>query len=150
MASQKPDFPALLSPGIHKLSLHQLYELTVMAYPPDSRRADLFGRFALFCNELTRLGVGGYTWVDGSFMTNKPEPDDIDCVLWPRAIRQLSPADVQGFKDLVSRPIARARFGIDLYVEDQLGDFNREAYWRGVWGFCHDGKTAKGFAEVAL
>ena len=46
----------------------------------------------------------------------------------------------------------RAAFGIDLYVavpgpNEQL---NREAYWRGMCGFQHDGRSAKGFVELMI
>lgn len=150
MASQKPDFPALLQPGIKKLSLQQIFELTVSGLPVDPRREDLFGRFALFCSEITALGVSGYTWVDGSFLTEKFDPDDVDCVLWPTVEGVMSDENAAKFMGIVSRPYAKARFGLDLYIEYALRDFHREAYWKGVMGFCHDGVTAKGFAEVSL
>lgn len=47
---------------------------------------------------------------------------------------------------------AETIYSLDFYLEmappDQI--FHREAYWRGILGFCHDRVTAKGFAEITI
>lgn len=151
----KPDFPALLIPGMHALTLDELFALAVAPYPNDERRADLFQKLTTWADALKAIGISGQLWLDGSFLTEKPGPGDIDCVLWsPTWIDpdQITHADKAQAMKLLNRAHAEAIFDLDLYLETPATDqiFHREAYWRGILGFCHDRLTAKGFAEIAL
>jgi len=151
----KPDFPALLVPGVHDLSLGDLHALAVAPFPEDRQRATLYQNLTNWTAALSAYGVGGTLWVDGSFLTEKPGPSDIDCVFWSPywgpAARQ-SPADMQQVTQLLDGPTAKNLFGLDLYLEMPEADelLHRQAYWRGLFGFCHDRVTAKGLAEVRI
>ncbi|NLR74007.1 hypothetical protein HF682_02385 [Leeia sp. IMCC25680] len=102
------------------------------------------------------LGLSGTLWLDGSFLTGKPAPNDIDCVLWgPHWIHNtddLTEAKKAEAFHLLDRAIVGKLYNIDLYIEAPTDDqkFNREAYWGGVLGFAHDRSTAKGFAEIGI
>lgn len=151
----KPDFPALLAPGIHNFSMPALHALAVAPFAGDAQRNDLYQRFMAWVGALQACGVSGSLWLDGSFLTEKPGPSDIDCVLWyPHWVSAVSntPANRQRLQRLCERVSARSQFGLDLYVEipDAAKLIHRQAYWRGFLGFCHDRVTAKGFAEVSL
>ena len=152
---QKPDFPALLEPGMHPLTLESPHELAVAPFPNDSRRAELYEKLRLWASALRASGVRGTLWLDGSFLTEKVGPSDIDCILW-----NPSWVDEKGATDqvksevlkLLDRASAGALFNLDFFMETPAPDrvFHREAYWRGILGFCHDRVTAKGFAEIGL
>lgn len=146
----KPDFPTLLDPGIHQLTIQQLHELAVSPFG-EQRRDDLFEKFKQWYDAVVHVGVGGKIWIDGSFMTMKPNPSDIDCVLWAPAWTKGTPTndDIQAVSQLMDRSHAGAVYNLDLYLENAV-EFDREAYWSGVFGFGHDRTKAKGFAEIVL
>lgn len=151
----KPDFPALLAPGMHNLTLPALHALAVAPFAADVRRADLFQKLTTWAGALQACGLGGTLWLDGSFLTEKPDPGDIDCVLWNpgwASAASATPANQLQVQTLLDRATAENLYGLDLYViaTPPGGGFHEEAYWRGVLGFGHDRVTAKGFAEVNL
>lgn len=151
----KQDFPALLAPGMHTLTLPGIHALAVAPFPGDARRGGLYDNLQKWTEALNACGVRGTLWLDGSFLTEKPGPSDIDCVLW--SPNWLSPANVtphseQQVRRLLDKPTVKGLFDLDLYIEvpDQLQLIHRQAYWRGFFGFCHDRVTAKGLAEVNI
>lgn len=151
----KSDFPALLAPGLHTLTLPQLHALAVAPFPLDARRQDLFDKLTTWAGAVHSAEARGILWLDGSFLTEKPGPDDIDCVLWSpvwATPTSATPANQQQLQRLLDQPTAKAIFGLDFYLEAPAPDmvFHREAYWRGVLGFAHDRVTAKGFAELHI
>ncbi|WP_059844603.1 DUF6932 family protein [Burkholderia thailandensis] len=152
----KPDFPPLLQPGMHNMTIDELHALAVAPFGGDVRRQELYQNLTRWCGALQALGIAGTLWLDGSFLTEKPSPGDIDCVLWyPRWVNGLlndTPALRQQVGNLLDKASAESIFGLDLYLEMPPPDgvFHQEAYWRGVLGFGHDRVTAKGFAEINL
>jgi hypothetical protein len=151
----KSDFPALLPPGLHTMTLPPLPALAVAPFPQDPRRQDLFDKLSTWSIAVQSADARGILWLDGSFLTQKPGPDDIDCVLWspvwatPASATQ---ANQQQLQRLLDQPTAKAIYGLDFYLEMPAPNmvFHREAYWRGVLGFAHDRVTAKGFAEIHI
>lgn len=151
----KVDFPALWPPGKHVLSLDQIRERAVEPYPDCARRAELYEKLDAWVTELRAIGIVGTVWVDGSFATEKAEPGDIDCVLWSPGWGDPALDTLENrnrAEQLLERGAARAVFDLDLFVVDPSPDelMHEEAYWRGLWGFCHDRATAKGFVEIEL
>ncbi|MGN6118701.1 MAG: DUF6932 family protein [Rhodanobacter sp.] len=151
----KPDFPALLAPGIHNLTMPALHALAVAPFVGDVQRNDLYQRFTTWLGGLHACGVSGSLWLDGSFLTEKQGPSDIDCVLWYpdwTSPASATPANEQQVRHLLDKASARSLFGLDLYIEmpDPAELMHRQAYWRGLFGFCHDRVTAKGLAEVGV
>jgi hypothetical protein len=151
----KPDFPPLLPPGMHPLSLQELHDLAVGPFGADVKRAELFQKFQIWAEAVRAAGISGQLWLDGSFLTEKAEPGDIDCILWnPRWVDDAfdTPETHALLNRLFDHAHAEAMYGLDFYLETPAPDqiFHREAYWRGILGFCHDRTTAKGFAEITL
>lgn len=150
---QKADHPALFLPGVHRITEQIMFEFAVSAFPLDTKRSQLFGQFGQWSRRLRNLGVTGTLWIDGSFLTSKFEPGDIDLVLWnPEATQPLNSAGRQEVFDLFDHAAIKLLYGLDLYVEYPPAEelIHREAYWKGFFGFCHDRVTAKGFVEVSL
>ena len=149
----KPDFTALLPAGLHIHTLASVEALAVLPFPGDTRRVLLFRQLSGWVQALQSANVSGILWIDGSFMTEKYGPDDVDCVLWnPQFTTAATQNDQIIVQKLLNKPTARASFNLDLYIEAPLPIemFDKEAYWKGVWGFCHDRVTAKGFAELRI
>ncbi|MGQ5267700.1 DUF6932 family protein [Xanthomonas arboricola] len=151
----KVDFPALLQPGIHQISLQGLFSITVDAFPDNDHRQQLFSNLSGWAASLNEAGLSGKLWIDGSFLTQKPEPGDIDLVIWYPSWRDLALDTLEHrsqIESLLDQARAKALWNLDIYIEmpDEEGLLHREAYWRGLLGFCHDRITAKGLAEVAI
>jgi hypothetical protein len=78
----KPEFPPLLPAGSHVLSEEELFELTVGKFKASSRRKPLWDSLMEFCEDLRDAGIiPCKVWLDGSFLTEKIEPDDIDLIV---------------------------------------------------------------------
>lgn len=151
--SAKPDFKHLLPAGIHKASLSDLHRIAVAPFPNDSKREQLYATFSQWIQNLQALQVTAILWVDGSFLTEKPSPGDIDCIMWnPSCLQPLTPELKSKIAPLLDRSGLGAQYQIDFYHESPSASevFHREAYWKGVFGFKHDRVTAKGFVEIAI
>lgn len=151
----KSDYPALLNPGVHVLTLDAIHEVAVASFAHDLQRLALFHKLKSWVGELQAIGLRSTLWLDGSFLTEKPSPGDIDCVMWGPNWADPSSATSANFlaaSRLLDHSTAKTLYGLDLYVEIPMADevVHREAYWKGFLGFCHDRVTAKGFAEVHL
>lgn len=151
----KQDYPSIWPPGRHLVTLQDLKHLAVDAFPLDMRRVDLFAKFESWVNELRGYGVVATVWLDGSFVTEKPGPDDIDCVMWSPQFGPsvaVTPELKAAVKPLVDRAHVEGKYNLDLYLEtpEPAKLLHREAYWSGFFGFCHERTKAKGFVELVI
>lgn len=146
------EFDSLLAPGIHQMTADELAALAVAAYPTSIRRTALFGSLNAWLTALRARGTGGRCWLDGSFLTAKPEPDDIDLVIFPTWATVPTPVVQQELGALLDKATVRAQYGLDCYIvhATQPNSIQITSYWRGWFGFRRDGVTAKGIAEVSL
>jgi hypothetical protein len=60
------------------MTIAKLKAITVDAFPTSQRRGWLFAELERLHADLIGVGAICELWVDGSFLTAKPEPDDID------------------------------------------------------------------------
>ncbi len=144
----KEEFPALLEPGVHSYTLDELSKLTVEKF--DSvRREELYKNLCLFSQELESTGIAAKLWVDGSFLTQKPDPNDIDLVVMfcPKSVDALPPDSQRALVLLLDNQASKARFSLDVYCID-YNNAQDCSYWRGWLGFHRDGITAKGFVAI--
>jgi hypothetical protein len=77
----KPEFPPLLSAGFHHLGVRALRTLCVASFPLSSTRAPIMAGLEEVRRHLISVDLRGQLWIDGSFMTQKIDPDDVDVVL---------------------------------------------------------------------
>lgn len=80
-ADDKEDFPPLLPVGRHPTELETLKQLCVDAFPASATRRPIMAGLLCVVRQLSRLGIIGELWVDGSFLTSKVDPEDVDVVL---------------------------------------------------------------------
>ncbi|GAB2668285.1 DUF6932 family protein [Arenimonas aestuarii] len=147
----KPDFPPLLQAGFHPLDRAGLEELCVSAFPGSTTRRELLDQFDAFMGELRGYGLKGQIWIDGSFVTEKPDPSDID-LLWvpePECLPQFTANQSRLNQLFGTSRGAKAIFQCDAFMVNP-GDLNQLAYWRGLFGFCHDQETPKGLIVATL
>ncbi|MFN3488544.1 MAG: DUF6932 family protein [Emticicia sp.] len=71
--------------GIIKAELNIIEELFVTSFAESITRETLFGDFHLFLNEIKIIVENGTLWLDGSFVTLKKDPRDIDILIFVRS-----------------------------------------------------------------
>jgi hypothetical protein len=105
----------LLPPGVHDCTLAEL-EARFGAFRGSDRRPQLVAKFKEFVREAEVSGLLEAVLVDGSFVTAKADPNDMDLVLVVAArhdfAAELSPAQY----NLLAQRRVRKRFGFDIVV----------------------------------
>jgi hypothetical protein len=105
----------LLPEGVHICTLDEV-RLRFGRFAANDRRVKLFERLAELINELRSSGMFVAVVVDGSFVTAKPAPEDIDLiVLLRRGHDWKADLSARDYK-LVSRRALRRRFEFDVLL----------------------------------
>ena len=105
----------LLPDGIHDCTLAEV-GAQFGAFQGTDRRPQLWAGFAEFVREAKACGLAEAVIVDGSFVTAKPGPNDIDLLLVVAANHDFS-ADFQPSEyNVLSKRRVNRRFGFDLLV----------------------------------
>lgn len=77
----KPEFPPLLPLGRHPHTVAEITTLCVDAFTASTTRKDIMRGLVELIDKLTAAGIVGEVWVDGSFLTKKVDPEDVDIIL---------------------------------------------------------------------
>jgi hypothetical protein len=152
----KPDFQPMLSPGRHYMSLKEFQRKFA---PPSSsqKRLSVFSDFSRLVFDLRAKKIKCELWVDGSFVTEKPDPVDIDVSLMVRK-SWIDKAPICSIEFLEKLDSSTEKYlqVIDLYVS-LLHDSGSELVtdedpysWAKQWSVEHCGYWLKGFAVVNL
>lgn len=78
MGAYKFDHPPLLAPGRHFMTLPEIYELCVRRFEYRERREGLFFALAAFVHRFREADIPREMFIDGSFLTKKQDPSDVD------------------------------------------------------------------------
>jgi len=151
---EKLCFPPLLPPGFHALDDESLKQLCVDAFPNSERRGMLYCNYIQLMTNIRSINSQFKcfveVWVDGSFTTEKPEPDDIDMLLVIDydQLNLVPPMFQPQVERLLDRPYIKHNYIIDLLLLRNGQDEDR-MHWRGVFG--HDREdTPKGIARIPV
>jgi hypothetical protein len=130
------DHPPLFPPGLHAVDESDLSARFVDAFASSTTRRPLLVGLQSFLNALRRAGVAFEVWLDGSFCTEKIDPNDIDLVVFadPIDLNRLDPAKQTYLSGVLDRTNARRQFGCDVLFAPS-NDMNMRSYWRGWYGF---------------
>lgn len=137
MTKDKTEYPALLPPGLHEVAIADLEDQFVRPFSPNGRRAEMVARLRAYIAALAELGIPLEVWLNGSFATQKLEPDDIDvAIVAPSAqVNELAPEKQRRLPQLVlERDAVRIRYSLDVYYLARE-DERLRSYWRGWFGF---------------
>lgn len=140
----------LLEPGLHDFSLDEVGNHFMQNFPGSQTRRPLIDGLNAFVSHLSRVGVPIELWIDGSFTTQKENPNDIDLVIFSPAndLNALPPDKQQLFQALTDRASIRANFGCDvLFCPSE--NLDMRSYWRGWYGFDRN-EQPKGIARVVV
>jgi hypothetical protein len=150
MLLKSHDTPLLTPAGPHAMSVAGLLDL-VGGESGSERRQQLWMGLAALINYLHAADLySAEMWVDGSLVTTKEAPNDVDVVIWlPRGhIDQCSTTAYNRLSALLDRPAVRAKYLVDLYFGDPASQRDLD-YWQALFSSCRNG-LPKGFAAVTI
>lgn len=138
------------------MSLAELQAITVAAFPSSIARPVLFGNFTTLLNEIEAVSLPCGVWVDGSFVTEKVDPEDIDVfVCMSAALASVtSPAqaaliarvnDDDGF---IERVDSFAFFELELGSPDEGTEYDDRSGWAHHCGTERNSGWCKGIALI--
>lgn len=142
--------PPLLPAGLHPMDEAQLDAHFVDPFNGSTTRRMLVSGLRAYLSALRRAGVEFEVWLDGSFTTQKVDPNDVDLVVFAdaAALNGLSPTLQTYLSGLFDRTSAKRQFGCDVLFAP-AGDVNLRSYWRGWYGFDRL-EQPKGIARLAV
>lgn len=144
-------YPYLLEPGIHKIDLELLEEKVLVPFIEKRTRSHLCNRLRELISVLSSFKVEMIIWIDGSFCSIKPNPNDIDLVIFfnQNDIDSLNATQQDKFLFfLENREILRARYGCDLFF-DSMTNQKQFHYWRSLFSY-NQLQEAKGFIQIRV
>ncbi len=127
------DTDGFLPPGVHDCTLDEM-GARFGVFQGSDRRCRLFERLKSFVAEARSTGFVVAIVVNGSFVTSRPDPNDIDLILVlpDEAVLhdELRPFEY----NVVSKRMPRRRFGFDVFlaVEGKPEFFNRVAFFQMI------------------
>jgi hypothetical protein len=156
----KPEFSPLLPEGLHFMSLADLKQLCVTEFPLSKRREQIVSSLESMLAELSGIAIKGQVWINGSFLTKKIDPNDVDLVVvLQEQDFQVAWTNPIG-KDVLER-VARQQFTnpvkCDSYItlefplgspQHTVGQKQRD-YWLKTFGQSRSGEK-KGIAVVEV
>lgn len=155
--ASKAEYPPLLEVGRHPFTIEALRVACVDAFPKSKTRAEIMDRLCEVISVLEAAGVVGELWINGSFLTTKIDPADVDVVLRMEASAYDSASpETQAAVDWLNGNLI-ASHKVDSYVffawpKDHPLYWHGEysyAYWMKQWGWSRR-DVRKGFAELEL
>ena len=105
----------LLPPGIYDCTLEEI-EMRFAIFQSSDRRPQLWEKFQAFCREAKASGVIEALLLDGSFVTAKPAPNDIDLVVVVSAAHDFAVDLPPNQYNILAQQRVRRRFGLDIVV----------------------------------
>lgn len=159
----KSEFPPLLADGLQLMTVGALRKLCVTGLSPSDTREEIMHGLEALVKKLKVAKIRGELWTDGSFLTEKIDPDDVDftlCVKWS-FVKKCSPEQVAILEwlnmdeDEPDSPKKLHRCHTFLWIDYPkrhplwLAGQRRKAYWLKQWGRSRTDEK-KGIAVVKL
>lgn len=152
-AASKTEFPPLLGTGMHEMPLAHIRALCVEGFPLSTTRDGHMRGVEALCGSLSAALIPSHVWIDGSFLTQKIDPADVDLAVRLHFATLPNPSTEQ--IALIDRIQKKQFAGCDSYVfieypqghpHHPTGDM-MHAYWQRQFGFTR-GDQFKGVATV--
>lgn len=148
----------MLSLGWHRLPIIELRKLCVDRFPLSNTRERIMQGLEEIIRRLRAKGIVGELWVNGSFLTEKINPADVDAVLFINEtfLENATTEQVEEIGWVNSN--LKDSLCCDSYVSIEYpqshpqhpqGEYWR-AYWTRQWGFDREDNPVKGIAVVSL
>ncbi len=157
--TSKDEYPPLLTPGLHKMTMEQLKTLVVDRFPLSGKRGELWNNFSVLLGKIRNLGLRGDVWVDGSFLTEKIDPGDVDFVIdFPNTVlNSLTSEQLELVIKLKNREFRKPEclhsfvmFSTDASDPEYAASMAIHAQWQKDFGFSYVKKEPKGIAVIEV
>lgn len=140
----KPEFPAPLSAGFHPMTVAAVRTLCVTGIKGSIRRSLIMDRLTEVIRKLSEAGIIGEIWLDGSFVTEKIDPDDVDTLLRISSDQYDSDVATRTIVDWASAAELKETHSCDAYkwIEYSAGhplfpdSQDSRRYWTDFFGVC--------------
>jgi hypothetical protein len=144
------EFEPLLQPGIHDITRSDLSINFVSPFTSQEKRVQLIERFNYLIEKVEQIGISFEIWINGSFVTKKEEPNDIDVAFFYDPIQANSlPTDKKMIlQEVANNSFSKYRYNCDVYFIPN-NDTALRSYWRGWFGYTR-AEMPKGFARITV
>lgn len=141
------------------MSVDDLKAVVVDGFPRSTRRGMLWSNFLQIIDQLKAASIPCKIWVDGSFLTKKIEPDDVDFVVDVPAYITDNPTMAQKallnkLADLAFCKVEKLHSFVMLDAPVVHKDYalsqTLHARWKKDFGFAYVSKEPKGIAVLAV
>jgi len=150
----KIEYPSIIAVGIVNMNLDEFEDWSKTSFKDSAYRQSLLNNFKELIKKVQVFGFSFEIWVDGSYLTEKPEPDDIDMliIVSRRVINKLS-LDKQDelynkYFSIEGKSNIKQLYKCDInfmYKEDN----KRRAFWLDLYGYSRD-KKPKGIISIKV
>jgi uncharacterized protein DUF6932 len=158
MPVSPPDFPCMFPVGFHRLSVADVEQVCVDLFPISNTRRPIMDGLAQFLQRVLDAKILGEMWTNGSFLTEKIDPSDVDIIVRidADAIYDHGTAEQRDAIDWVianqkatlkcdSYVLMEYPAGHPLHVEGQWW----YSWWHRQWGFSRE-DDPKGIVVISL
>ncbi|MDZ4681440.1 MAG: hypothetical protein SH848_20655 [Saprospiraceae bacterium] len=136
------------------MSLPEFAEYFVTSFNPDTTRKDLFDNYQNYLADLNEiLSYRFFQWIDGSFITTKRNPKDIDLVSF------VDHQDYEKSKKILENRFSpqnvRETYKVDAYIAPRYPEDHRKyaiyhsdsLYWRNLFGKTRVNRAKRQFEK---
>ena len=145
------EYPPLYPNGFKDIREQDLHTEFVEGFNHGKEhRSNLLIGFGLFLNQFKELNLTAEIWIDGSFATSAPDPDDVDVVFYfvPSEVDKLTGEKKEKFERLfLNRKFMKNLYSVEVFY-GILGYTNDYLQWRNIFGTCYDNITPKGIFRL--
>lgn len=159
--AHKEEFPPLLPEGFHRLSIDDVRKLCVDPYPDSIVRGDIMAGLCAIVERIAHLKLECEIWLDGSFITQKQDPEDVDFIIFaPMSMLGTENPELDKFIDWMNdkkdepKTLFKCHTQIifegatNEYANDLIGDTRN--HYRRIFGFSVTTNQPKGIVLLNL
>lgn len=146
-----------LNPGIHEYSFNEVEKQFVIDFPSSETRKNIYQNFCIWLKKLVEIKSPRYIWLDGSFLTKKVNPNDLDLVVFYRpeditseelAVKLNHLIHTDSANYLCDAYICLSLSHLEEFQKEQFGQTKiMETYWKGQFSFDRN-RNPKGIVEI--
>jgi hypothetical protein len=125
-----------------------LTELLVRPFADSQHRESLLSPLLALLAEVSSVSIITEVWIDGSFVSDKEKPNDVDIVLWYSAASSISPRELRVYRELKDNNLMMSHYRCDVYLAKN-GDDKLRRYWENWFGRDRTGQT-KGIIRIVF
>lgn len=148
---RRVEYPPLFPKGFKDINEQDLHTEFVDCFNHGKdHRTNLLIGFGQFLNQFKELNLTAEVWIDGSFATTAPDPDDVDVVFYfiPSEVDSLEGERKERFERLFqNRKFMKNLYQVEVFY-GVLGDEKDYSQWRNIFGTCYDNTAPKGIFRM--